>query len=268
MNRQRDRRLRIGLVVVAVLVVLGVGAFFGWQAIGDDSTEASETSGSSDTSDTGDTDDTGGGGAGGAAESGCPTDGLPDDVPEGVTCGFESSAAPGMGSGIGTGEQDAPVVVEMYEDFMCPHCANFEAQTAQALAGYVESGDVRVVRYPMTLTPFGEPTELAANAYACAADAGRADEYAAGLFERAGTIWSTDTLFQVGAVTGLSSDADFVACVNEGGFEAWLTSIDDAAMQRGVAATPTVFVNGEEVALSTTPLAELEAAIEAALGGN
>lgn len=239
--------------------MLVAAAFVGWQVFG----------GADDASSTAATD--GGESAGGAEGSddaeGGTTDQPPAGVPTGVAPAFAQTGTPGMGNGIGSGEADAPVVVELFEDFMCPHCAAYEAQTAEQIAAYVESGDVRVVRYPMTLTPFGRPTELAANAYACAADAGRADEFAAVLFEANGTIWDNDRLTQAGAGAGLDG-GDFADCVNEGRFDDWVATIDSTGHERGVTGTPTVFVNGEQVPLGTTPLEDLETAVEAALSEN
>lgn len=284
-GRRGDRTLRIVVVLIAVVVVLGVAGVFGWQTFFADrgtsaagSSDSAADSTDSDASSGGDSDGEAGGegdrDAGGerseGAEGGrapCPTEPAAD-APKGVTCGYGEVETPGMGNGIGTGDPNAPVVVELFEDFLCPHCANFEADTAAALANLVESGDIRVVRYPMTLTAFGRPTELAAQAYACAADAGAADEFAGELFANSGTVWDTETLLQAGVRVGLSDDPDFITCVTAERFRDWVASIDDEAASRGVMGTPTVFVNGEEVALSDTPLTELEAAIRAALDEN
>ena len=39
---------------------------------------------------------------------------------------FPAGATDGLGSGVGVGKAEAPVLVEAFEDFACPHCAEFE----------------------------------------------------------------------------------------------------------------------------------------------
>lgn len=168
-------------------------------------------------------------------------------VPDGLVFGLEENAAePGMGHGVGVGSPDAPVVIEVYEDFMCPHCAYFHNNTRDFLAEKTRSGEVRVVYYPMTLDGFGEPTVQAANAYACAVDAGAGQEFAALLYARNGTAWTDGSLLELGRLAGLES-GEFADCVSSDTFDLWVTSIQQAASFRLVGATPTVFVNGVRV---------------------
>jgi len=49
---------------------------------------------------------------------------------------------------IAVGETDAPLV-QMWEDFMCPACGNFEGQNGERIASAVEEGKVRVEFHTM-----------------------------------------------------------------------------------------------------------------------
>ena len=48
-------------------------------------------------------------------------------------------------SGMSLGNPDAPVVVEAYEDFLCPHCGEWtETVESQLRDGYIKDGTVRL----------------------------------------------------------------------------------------------------------------------------
>lgn len=160
-----------------------------------------------------------------------------------------AAAAGGVGTGIVYGDQDAKVEVELFEDFLCPHCAAFQADAEPVLQEYLDSGDIRVLYYPVTLSSFGEPTERAANAYACAADQGSEEAlaYQNALFANAGTEWTNERLLDLGESQGL--DDSFRSCVEGDDFAEYVRSIDQTFTERGATGTPTVFVNGEELTL-------------------
>jgi protein-disulfide isomerase len=227
--RRRDNVLRIGIAVVVALVIVAIAGIVQWQRSRVDT---------------------------GAA------------APEGVVQGYVRSGAaeqePGLGSGVGAGEADAPVVVELFEDFACPHCAEFETEAERMLDQQVDSGKVRVVYYPVTLSGFGRPTELAANAFACAADEGKARQMHHALYANFNQNWTDDGLVELGGSLDLTSES-FRTCLQRDSFADWVRSIDETATDRGVTGTPTVFVNGEPLPAEETTSTSLRLAIEAAL---
>jgi len=84
-----------------------------------------------------------------------------------------AAASPVMitnGRPIPLGSADAPVTITLYEDFHCPHCADFEEEFGPTITQAQESGEARVELYPMAFIDEGSIT--AANAMACAAEAG------------------------------------------------------------------------------------------------
>src|SRR5687768_15008072 len=74
------------------------------------------------------------------------------------------------GKPIVLGSADAPVKLRLYEDFHCPHCAEFEEEFGPVLTAAQNSGQAAVELYPMSFIDSG--SAAAANAMACAAEAG------------------------------------------------------------------------------------------------
>jgi len=160
------------------------------------------------------------------------------------------STAAGMGWGVGTGKAAAPVTLELFEDFSCPHCADLETTLGAQLKTAVAEGTVKITYYPLTLAGFGRPTELAANAFACAADQGKAEEYHDALYanyDTAAQQWTNSMLTDIGKSVGLTN-SDFGRCVRADTFNEWVKSIDDTGDDRGVTGTPTAYINGKLVA--------------------
>lgn len=230
LTKKRDRAVKIGIAGIVAVVLVLIGGLVWWQ--GSQSAE-------------------------------------PGAAPPEVAWGAEpGEGTPGMGEGVGVGDPDAPVVVEIYEDFMCPHCANFEADASETIKQATEEGTARFVYYPVTLTNFGQPSVDSANAYACAVREGKGVEYHDALYRSAGTQWDADQLITLGESVGLESDR-FQSCVEDGEYEDWVHSIDSGDAARQIARTPTIFVNnepfGEEGDLSG---AAVKIAIEQAAGGS
>lgn len=185
--------------------------------------------------------------------------GKPDD-----TVAPRAASADGLGLPVGTG----PVVVEVYLDFLCPACKQFHDAARATLDDYLADGTITLVYRPIAfldrLTTTGFSTRAAAVA-GCAADAGRIEEFVAAMMAsqppEGSAGLSDDEIIQISAEAGLT-DAGFVTCVRAGSYLDWVDRTTDAASDRGVTGTPTVFVNGERLELST--IDEFTAAIEAA----
>jgi protein-disulfide isomerase len=172
------------------------------------------------------------------------------------------------GYGVLLGSADAPVLVEVYEDFLCPACGRFEEAAGVALREMTAEGSVRVVYRPMAFLD-GASTDRystrALNASACAVDAGRFAQYHERLFAKqpaeGGPGLSDAQLVALGSEAGIT-DKGFADCVDNLDFEPWTQRATDAASKAGVVQTPTIRVNGE--ALEDTTLAGLQAAVLAA----
>ena len=149
------------------------------------------------------------------------------------------------GQPIVLGPSQAPATITLYEDFHCPHCAEFEQQFGPVITRAQHSGAARVELYPMAFIDDG--SAAAANAMACAAEAGFGQNYYLGLFANHTLQWSDEQLIELAAKVGGSPTAAFQTCVTSKAHAGWVSSIGAAAEQNGVSATPTMFINGELV---------------------
>jgi protein-disulfide isomerase len=181
--------------------------------------------------------------------------------------GAVPSGANEAGDGVLVGDAGAPVEVDVWFDFQCPFCRQFETANGPVLAELIDDGTVKADYHPAAF--LGEESERATNAFGCAIDAGRPREFMAELFEnqpeeRTGG-YTEDDLIEHGAAVGLDG-AEFEACVNDGPYAEWgAGQVLDAMRDEGIESTPTVLIDGEVLpdAAQVTP-DEFRAAVDAA----
>jgi protein-disulfide isomerase len=149
------------------------------------------------------------------------------------------------GQPIVLGPSQAPTTITLYEDFHCPHCAEFEEQFGPIVTQAQQSGAARVELYPMAF--IDEGSVAAANAMACAAEAGFGQNYYLGLFANHTLQWRDEQLIELAAKVGGSPTATFQTCVTNKAHAGWVSSIGAAAEKNGVSGTPTMFINGDPV---------------------
>jgi protein-disulfide isomerase len=161
---------------------------------------------------------------------------------------ISASASPAVisnGQPIVLGPAEAPTTITLYEDFHCPHCAEFEEQFGPVIAEAQESGAARVELYPMSF--IDEGSLAAANAIACAAEAGFGQPFYLGLFANHTLRWSDEQLVDLAAKVGGSPSEAFKTCVTTDAHADWVSSINAAADKNGVVQTPTLLINGKIV---------------------
>ena len=145
--------------------------------------------------------------------------------------------------------KDAKVKVDLWEDFQCPNCRNFEGVAGNYITDLVRAGKIKAVYHPMTF--IGPESILAAAAAACAADDGKFLEAHAALYnsqpahENSGN-WTNTTLGLVLAGAGDSSKS-LQKCIDSGKYVNWTKNVEADAAQKNVNATPTVFINGKQL---------------------
>lgn len=162
--------------------------------------------------------------------------------------------------GLAIGAADAPVTIEAWVDFGCPHCAEFEERNGATIDQLVESGDARVVYYPTTGT--GRVySGRANNAFACAADEGMAAEFFAAAFA-APEQWSNNALVDLGDSVGIGGD--YETCVRDDVYNDWASNANRLQGEAGVTATPTIFINGTELPGEQWTPEGIQAAVTAA----
>ena len=167
------------------------------------------------------------------------------------------------------GNPDAPVVLEEFGDFQCPHCKTwFEDVEPLIVENYVESGDVYFVyrNFPI----LGPESLSAANASMCAADQNGFWEYHDILFvNQAGSNtgnFSDGRLVAFAESAGLDTEA-FESCLAENRFQNEVEDDFSTGQQSGITGTPGILLNGVRVDSSYQALSEQIDAALAASGG-
>jgi protein-disulfide isomerase len=165
------------------------------------------------------------------------------------------------------GRTDAPVTIEEWGDFQCPACGVFARTTEPRLVStYIGDGRVQLVFRHMAF--LGTESGYAAEAAECASEQGKFWEYHDRLFasqrgENQGAF-SRDNLKRIGADLRLGSS--FVACVDSKRYAQSVRDETQAGRDRGVVATPTLFVNGRKIEGALT-YDQLRAIIDPLLAG-
>jgi protein-disulfide isomerase len=144
------------------------------------------------------------------------------------------------GATVVVGKDTAKVTLDVYEDFLCPACRQFEEAYGTQVEQKVKDGTVKV-RYHMLnmLNDRSDPPGYSmdsANAGLCAADAGKFPAFHASLFgsqpEEGARGYNNDQLAKLGENVGITSPS-FSACVTGGTYK----QIVDQAYQQ-VSKTP------------------------------
>jgi len=188
------------------------------------------------------------------------------------------AGAGAMGEGF-VANRDATLVagapaLEVYEDFQCPACAQFEQVMGPTIKELADAGKVRLVYHLKTFLDANLRTthSLAmGNAAMCAADAGAFqafhDTVYANMPPQEGQGWTaaqTSGFAEEAGITGPALDT-WKECVDDEKYNAYVESTEESSSRAGVNSTPTVVLGGQKLDFATIPDgAALEAAVEAA----
>ncbi|WP_406001451.1 DsbA family protein [Streptomyces sp. NBC_00829] len=215
-DKAREKRRRLLIVSAAVVGVLGLAAVVGVIAA-----NAGKKDGGSDSG--------------------------PLLAPAGVQ-GKDQLAIP-------VGASDAPSTLTVWEDFRCPVCAQFENLFRDTITELEAAGKIKVEYHLATIIDGnmgGSGSLRAANAAACAQDAGKFVPYHNVLYQNQppepdDAFGKNSRLIELaGKVEGLDTPA-FRSCVEEGKHDSWVVKSNDAFQTGGFRGTPTVLLNGESI---------------------
>lgn len=159
------------------------------------------------------------------------------------------------------GSVGAATTVQLYEDFHCPHCVDFEEEFGATLTAAQTAGTVRLELYPMAF--IDEGSSRAANAVACATEAGFGQQYYLGLFGNADLQWSDRQLVELGTLSSPDVPASFATCVTDAAHAGWVESVNTTAAANGVTQTPSLFVDGAAVDVTGLTPESLQTMIDA-----
>ena len=158
-------------------------------------------------------------------------------------------------------QTDGAPVVELYADFACPHCYDFEQLRVPALTEMAKNGEITFVMHPVAILDrsedFSEFPSRAADAYyaIAAGDPAHLEETGKALFE----MWHS---YGVGGYKGdapgsaqiaeaaqqAGVDQKIVDAIKGGSVERIAQASTKAMLDAGLTGTPTLMLNGEEVA--------------------
>jgi len=161
-----------------------------------------------------------------------------------------------QGDSVIIGKPSAPVTIDVYEDFLCPGCGQFEQLYGDQLEQAAALGQLKVVYHPVAiLDDVSKPagySSLAAGAAFCASEAGVFPRFHESLFatqpRERDHGWTSAQLQQLGR--DLGADDDFARCVQDGAQQRVAAATKQASERLsrlrpdGRLATPTVLVNG------------------------
>ena len=174
--------------------------------------------------------------------------------------------------------------INIFVDYSCPACAQFEAVHSEQFRSWLESGTVTIEYHPLS---FRDPQTAgqryatrSGNAVACVADLDPDSffDYSEALLLNQPippeqVSLSDAELFALAEVSGVGNLDEVESCINDERFADWLKAATDRAMGTGpvpvrnsqipvVRGTPTVLVNGQEyVGTSPADLAAFVASV-------
>ncbi|MFE9685335.1 DsbA family protein [Streptomyces sp. NPDC002701] len=156
---------------------------------------------------------------------------------------------------IPVGKESAKSTLTVWEDFRCPACKSFEDGYRATIHELTDAGQLKVEYHLATLIDGnmgGSGSLRAANAAACAQDAGKFPAYHDVLFQNQPA--ETDDAYAknsklielAGKVDGLTTAA-FEKCVGDGTHDSWVAKSHKAFQGGGFSGTPTVLLNGKNI---------------------
>ncbi|MDI2097902.1 DsbA family protein [Ruicaihuangia caeni] len=156
------------------------------------------------------------------------------------------------GTAVQVGEPDAPVEIDIFEDYSCPHCKDYDAAVGDVFSELSASGEVVVKHHPINIvTPYGK---RAGSTAVCVAT-GQPELWNTvhhALFanhDQSTDGWKTGEFRSFAESLGVD-DADTLSCIQDGRYMGWIDdNTADALNKRGVQGTPALFINGEATEL-------------------
>jgi protein-disulfide isomerase len=164
--------------------------------------------------------------------------------------------------GTNMGDPNARVKIEIFEDYICSACKVYTESVEQRVIK--EIVDAGLASYVFYQYPFlddrsaSKDSDRSANAALCAADQNRFWDYKTMLFANQTSVegqFSDKRLLAFAEALGLDVEA-FEACYNENRFQNKIDEDLALGQANGITGTPTVLVNGVDVAPGRVPTFE------------
>jgi protein-disulfide isomerase len=168
------------------------------------------------------------------------------------------------------GVAEAPVTLEVYEDFQCPICAQYSLSVEPILVSqYAMPGTLRIVHHDIAILGRGgseDESKLTATGATCADRQGRYWDYAHWVYnnqdgENAGGF-RRERLTAIAEAAGLDPTA-FSSCLDDTSAIQAVVDASTQAVNLGINSTPTMYIAGQQL-VGLKSAQELGALIEAA----
>jgi protein-disulfide isomerase len=166
------------------------------------------------------------------------------------------------------GNPESPVLIEVYEDFQCPHCQRFNADMEDTILDELVAPGIARYSYKHRFV-IGPDSLTAGMATECAADQGMFWEYHDALFAAIvndSRAVATGNLKDLAESLGMDT-AQFNRCMDSKEHYDLVVRADIEAGEQGINSTPTVLINGERYQGAFEPEA-FKAAVQAAAEAN
>lgn len=176
-------------------------------------------------------------------------------APENLPVSVASTNVRGSGAvGISTEGEDAAVTIIEFEDYLCPHCRDFNAVSGKLIRREFATGEDPVVRWVVYEFPLGQTSWAPALAGRCARDQGAYWEMHDVLFART-EAWASEsnpngTFIDFADQLGLDTD-QFRQCLSERAHLSDIAAARKYGESLGVNGTPTLYLNGRKLTLRT-----------------
>jgi protein-disulfide isomerase len=155
------------------------------------------------------------------------------------------------------GSSDPKAVISMYEDFLCPHCGEFEQQFGPTVSKLIDTGAVAADYYMVGILDSPQNQNYSARAGGaayCVADESNeafrrfhAALYAQQPGETASSFPDNARLIEIARQAGAGGSVP--DCINKGRY---VEMVQGLAAASGITATPTIRINGQDWQ-ATTP---------------
>jgi len=172
-----------------------------------------------------------------------------------------------MAEGNAMGDPDAPVVIENYSDFACPHCGDFAMETEGRIREeYVENGDVYFVFNSVGNMLGSSASVQATEAAYCAGDQNRFWQFHDLIFANQASLF-TDTSADISPTLNRFAEileldmSQFEDCYQGGKYQDRVQQDRLEAQQAGISGTPSFLVNGR-LLKGNVPFANFQQVIE------
>ena len=139
--------------------------------------------------------------------------------------------------------------LDIWEDFQCPVCRDFEAVNGAQIKQWIEQRKVKAVFHPLSF--IGAESGYLANAAACSADEGKFLQMHEALYANQAAKENSGK-WNIQTITNLAMDLKITSqkwgdCVTGSKYASWVNNVAADGGKKNINSTPTVLINGKEI---------------------